>query len=271
LFSAYLARALVSTKMTNYKQRSGRQTASGFTLIELLVVIAIISLLMAILTPALQRVRENAKETICRAHLQNIGLGVTMYLQDNDFRLADAQRTNGFYWYDSDGNFRDLSEEDFFGDAYWGLLYIDYVRGTEVFGCPTFKKVAELIYPVDPALIQETAFCINYHEGLRDKKVASLRNHHEIIISHDHVEPRIEHDERDMFHNNDIPGAMNLTHYREGQDRAKFYRGIFRHSIKYSDPFQTGGRANILWLDGHTSSLQETTGDDVRKRWYSGE
>jgi prepilin-type N-terminal cleavage/methylation domain-containing protein/prepilin-type processing-associated H-X9-DG protein len=248
-----------------------KHISKGFTLIELLVVIAIISLLMAMLTPALQKVRESAKETVCRAHLKNIGLGVTMYLQDNDFRLADAQSTNGFCWYDSEGNFRDLSEENFLGDAYWGLLYIDYVRGTEVFGCPTFKNVAELIYPVDPELIRETAFCINYHEELRGKKVSSFRSHHEVIISHDHVEPRVEHDERDMFHNNDTPGEMNLTHYREGQDRAKFYRGIFRHSVKNSDPFQTDGKANILWLDGHVSQLEETTGDNVRKCWYTGQ
>jgi prepilin-type processing-associated H-X9-DG protein len=74
-----------------------------------------------------------------------------------------------------------------------------------------------------------------------------------------------------MFHNNDTPGEMNLTHYREGQDRAQFYRGIFRHSVKNSNPFQTDGKANILWLDGHVSQLEETTGDNVRKRWYTGQ
>jgi prepilin-type N-terminal cleavage/methylation domain-containing protein/prepilin-type processing-associated H-X9-DG protein len=250
-----------------YKKRISK----GFTLIELLVVIAIISLLMAILTPALQKVRESAKGTVCRAHLKNIGLGVTMYLQDHDFRMADADNTNGFYWYDSEGNFRDPTVGSSGNDAYWGLLYIDYVRGTEVFGCPTFKKVAELIYPVDPELIRETAFCLNYHEDLRGKKVSSFRNHHELIISHDHAEPRVENDERDMFHNNDIPGAKNLTHYRQGQDRAKYYRGIFRHSVKKSDPFQTGGKANVLWLDGHVSELEETTGDNIRKCWYTGQ
>ena len=41
--------------------------------------------------------------------------------------------------------------------------------------------------------------------------------------------------------------------------------------IRRSDDFRTGGRANILWLDSHVSSLEETTGDNVPKRWYTGD
>jgi len=56
----------------------------GFTLIELLVVIAIIALLMAILMPALQRVRRQAKTAICQANLGQWGLVWSMYCQDNN-------------------------------------------------------------------------------------------------------------------------------------------------------------------------------------------
>jgi prepilin-type processing-associated H-X9-DG protein len=63
---------------------------------------------------------------------------------------------------------------------------------------------------------------------------------------------------------------MNLTHYRQGGSRARFYPGIFRHNMKANEAFRTGGRANVLWLDGHVFAIEETTGDDVPKWWYTG-
>lgn len=56
----------------------------GFTLIELLVVIAIIALLLAILMPALQRVRSQARAAACLSHLKQWGLIFSMYTDDND-------------------------------------------------------------------------------------------------------------------------------------------------------------------------------------------
>jgi prepilin-type N-terminal cleavage/methylation domain-containing protein len=62
----------------------------GFTLIELLVVIAIIALLMAILMPALSRVKKQAKSVTCQALLKQWGIIWHLYCDDNDGNFSEG-------------------------------------------------------------------------------------------------------------------------------------------------------------------------------------
>lgn len=67
--------------------KSSTAHCRAFTLIELLVVIAIIGLLVAILLPAMQRVRWQAREMICRTHLRQWGTVYASYMEDYGGRL----------------------------------------------------------------------------------------------------------------------------------------------------------------------------------------
>ncbi|MHC4630337.1 MAG: type II secretion system protein [Planctomycetota bacterium] len=69
----------------------------GFTLIELLVVIAIIALLMAILMPALNRVKKQAQSVSCQAKLKQWGLIFKLYTDDYD-GLFNNRDVSGGRW-----------------------------------------------------------------------------------------------------------------------------------------------------------------------------
>src|SRR4051812_10967400 len=57
---------------------------TGFTLVEILVVVGIISILLAILLPALGKAREQAKIAMCLSNLHQLGSVQTAYLSDNE-------------------------------------------------------------------------------------------------------------------------------------------------------------------------------------------
>jgi len=67
----------------------------GFTLIELLVVISVMALLVALLLPALQKARNQARAVVCQANLRQWGATLTLYTEEN-------QGTFPFYSSDED-------------------------------------------------------------------------------------------------------------------------------------------------------------------------
>ena len=60
---------------------------TGFTLIELLVVIAIISILAALLIPAVKRALETAKAAYCTSNLKQVGTAFVLYAGDHSDQL----------------------------------------------------------------------------------------------------------------------------------------------------------------------------------------
>ncbi len=118
----------------------------GFTLIELLVVIAIIAILMAILMPALNRVREQGKRAKCLNNLRQLTLAWIMYADENDDKLVNgdtgeyAIHNNETPWVLKDWEFgMSLQEkkEAILNGALW-----PYCKDLRLYKCPTVNKIA---------------------------------------------------------------------------------------------------------------------------------
>lgn len=100
----------------------------GFTLIELLVVIAIIAILAAILFPVFAQARAKARQTVCMSNMRQIGLGVRMYLQDND---------DVFFAFDQGGVGWTIPRSAW--DENREFLLRPYLKNTGVLSCPEEK------------------------------------------------------------------------------------------------------------------------------------
>lgn len=90
------------------------QHLKGFTLIELLVVMAILSILMALLLPAIQTAKEKARESRCSSNMRQLGQAFMLYTTDNEghFPACGSAGMRGRFDWTYGGNVVSVPQQD---------------------------------------------------------------------------------------------------------------------------------------------------------------
>jgi len=132
--------ALNTAVNRNAALHSQNDARAAFTLVELLIVIGIIAALIAILLPAVSRVREHARRTACLSNLRTLGQCMVMYANAYNGRLPNGNGPQ--MTIDYDGANQVMTD-----------FNTTYVNEPAVFWCPSSRRVAPTsIDTADPEL-----------------------------------------------------------------------------------------------------------------------
>ncbi|AQT68549.1 type II secretion system protein G [Anaerohalosphaera lusitana] len=233
-------------------KRTGNE---GFTLIELLVVIAVISMLMAVMLPALGAVKQKAKGLVCMSKLKQMGIAFWAYAADNnDYSIPTYDPDDNTYWWGqikSDGI-----------DHKAGFLYPYMQSSLEeggIYECPSqpFGSYELQAKPADesvsPDWITSTYGYNGYYlappsspwQNIHDKpwqRLAGVSNSGKVIAFADSMlDWNIRPDQAELSNNAMIDPPMILSADKTGWQKNPCPTTSFRHD----------DRTSVVFVDGH--------------------
>jgi prepilin-type N-terminal cleavage/methylation domain-containing protein/prepilin-type processing-associated H-X9-DG protein len=214
------------TESFQTNRKGEKKIENGFTLIELLVVVAIIAILVALLFPALGKMKEGALSAQCIGNLRQIGVAGQLYAAEHH------------------GKWRTVDEPN--GQPIWYLILLDsgYLSSKKSVFCPAWKPKTYEPWrtygvtwrgeanPPDNRGVLDQTLAPNYHVLAATINLMAIQNPAKYVVLADSYTIR----------------SGNNSQYPIIQGTGPYDEMHLRHQK----------RANILFADGHVSALAGT-------------
>lgn len=204
----------------------------GFTLIELLVVIAIIAILAAILFPVFAQAREKARQISCASNLKQLGLAVSLYVQDYDEAYPTLDTNNPTLGVVNDGSVKMW--------ASWMPQIYPYVKSKGLFTCPDGVHSLTITYADG--------------ESFQAQQIGMNQN----LISPGNVTLAQVNRASELPEFADCSATLFPAPFRIYNANDPSYWGTYGAAFNPSFARHNGG-SNICFTDGHVKYFRDTT------------
>ena len=247
------------------------RTKKAFTLIELLVVISVIALLLSILMPSLQKIKERAQFIICQSNLHSYGVIGVMYTADNSGKFPDPWKSiYSETWFDGEiqrycrWHNADYDLEVY--PEYAGPLW-PYLQTKKVNMCPTFLRVSRThatmhdLHVDSIPIVPQFSYSMNGFLGPENAEHASVRRFYVEKLSNVRQPYTVFFfGEENMWITPNINGSVLndnalITKWDNSDDEPPFVDSFATfHKAKESD--LNDGISNAVFVDGHVQSVE---------------
>ncbi len=127
--------------------RNLRQEVAAFSILELMAVVSIVTVIAALLLPALQKTKARSQTIYCLNNLKQLQVAWDFYAGDNEDQLVPNNSAPGLHWIKASASLvftsKDLTNKLFLTDTK-NAAFARYIKNADVYRCPSDDSVTTI-------------------------------------------------------------------------------------------------------------------------------